>query len=82
MKRKGIEIKGRFANVPMTVNQVYWSQYKRIIEAEVNKGESLNHLELVIAVLGEDRDYWRSFKDVAEYINISALLFKIYLIIV
>jgi len=78
MKRKGIKIKERVVDVPMTLNHVYWDQYKRIVKAEIDKGESLNHLELVIAILGEDRDYWRGLEDVNEYLNLSSMLFKIY----
>lgn len=81
MKRKGIEIKGRFAHVPMTVNQLYWEQYEKILHAEINKGDVLTHSELVVAVFGEDKEYWRSLEDVNEYIYLSSLIFKIYQLI-
>lgn len=78
MKRKGIKIKEDIKDVPLSVDQVYWYQYKEIVKAEVEKGNALNHLELVITLLGEDREYWRSKTDVEEYIYLSTLLFKIY----
>lgn len=80
-KRKAIQIKERIVDVPMTINQVYWGQYKKMIAAEIEKGEALTHKELVLCLLGESEDYWRGLTDVQEYIYLSGLLYKIYLLI-
>ena len=79
MKRKGIKIKERVVDVPLTVDQVYWYQYKSIIKAEIEKCEKLNHLELVIAIFGEDRDFWRGLPNANEFLNFSSDLYRIYL---
>ena len=76
--RNGIDIKGRVAEVPFTIEQVYWWQYKAIIEKEIELGRVLKHVELVICFLGEDEEYWRSGQDVNLIIQLTVLLFEIY----
>ena len=78
MTRKIIKIKEREVDIPMSVNQLYWSQYKKLIQGQVDKGLHLDPLEVVIAILGEDQDYWRSKEDVNEFIQVSGMLYKIY----
>jgi hypothetical protein len=78
MTRKAIDIKGRLVEVPMTINQVYLWQYRAIIHAEIENGSALTAIELMVVLFGEDIEYWRSYKNVEEFINLSSLAYRIY----
>lgn len=81
-KQQYIQIKERFVQVPLTIEDVSWEQYRKVIEAHEMTSEGLTHLQIVTLFMGEDEEYWRNFDAVNEWALLAATLYKLYLIMI